>query len=107
MEMVYVLATPEELAVELGERVRLSRIARSLSQEDLAAASQTSIQAIETLESSGQAELITFLRVAHALSLSSALMEAFQPIPRSLDEVERMETAKMKTRRANEESEGR
>lgn len=89
-----VLMNPKELAADIGVAMRLARSAQGLRQEDLASISHASLQAIKNLEAGGNVELLTFLRVASALNLSSGIMDACQPQPTSLDEVERMESAR-------------
>lgn len=85
---------PEELAAQIGQAMRLARAAQGLRQEDLSDRSQASLQAIKNLEAGGKVELLTFLRVAHALNLSDAILQACQPQARSLDDIERMESAR-------------
>ena len=97
--MIYELATPFDLAAEVGKNMRLARAARGLRQEDLAKLSQASLQAIKNLESNGKVELVTFLRVAHALGMATGIVESCQPKPQSLDEVERIESARLETTR--------
>ena len=88
------LKRPEDLAAEVGTAMRLARAAQGLRQEDLAQLSQASLQAIKNLEAGGKVELITFLRVASALNLAAGIIEACQPQARSLDDIERIESAR-------------
>ena len=97
--MVYELAAPADLAAEIGKNMRLARVSRCLRQEDLAKLSEASLQAIKNLENGGNVELVTFLRVAGALGMTSAIMKSCQPSPTSLDEIERIEAARSETRR--------
>jgi transcriptional regulator with XRE-family HTH domain len=92
--MIYELASPDELAHEIGRNTRLARAARGLRQEDLAKLSNASLQAIKNLEGGGKVELVTFLRVARALGMTAGILDACQPKPRSLDEIERIEAAR-------------
>ena len=97
--MIYSLATPLDLAAEIGRNLRLARAAQGLRQEDLAAKSKASLQAIKNLESGGKVELLTFLRVASALGMATGILESCEPAPKSLDEIERMEAARVETTR--------
>lgn len=100
--MIAALATPSELAAEIGKSLRLARAAQGLRQEDLASRSQASLQAIKNLENGGQVELITFLRVARALGMVESILESCQPAPQSLDEIERMEAARLDSSRVRQ-----
>lgn len=97
--IVPALATPVELAEEIGKSLRLARAAHGLRQEDLAAQSQASLQAIKNLENGGKVELVTFLRVAKALGMVESILDGCQPAPQSLDEIERIEAARMQSSR--------
>ncbi len=97
--MIHELATPFELASEIGKNMRLARAARGLRQKDLAQLSEASLQAIKNLESGGKVELVTFLRVARALGMTSGILDSCQPKPQSLDEIERIEAARIETTR--------
>lgn len=97
--MIYSLATPLELAAEIGKNMRLARAAYGLRQEDLAEKSQASLQAIKNLESGGKVELLTFLRVASALGMVSEILKCCEPSPKSLDEIDRIEAARVESAR--------
>lgn len=97
--MIYELATPDDLAAELGKNMRLARAARGMRREDLAAKSEASLQAIKNLEGGGKVELVTFLRVARALGMARDILELCQPKPRTLDEIERVEAARNESSR--------
>lgn len=97
--IVPALATPFELAEEIGKSLRLARAAQGLRQEDLATRSQASLQAIKNLEKGGRVELVTFLRVARALGMVENILDVCQPAPQSLDEIERIEAARMDSSR--------
>lgn len=89
-------ATVPELVQALGQRLRAQRIAKSLTQADLATRAGVSVSAIKKLEATGLTTLETFVRVIQALGLvdelthlltlrpttSIAAMEAAQATPR-------------------------
>lgn len=102
--MIAALASPFELAEEIGKNLRLARAAQGLRQEDLAERSQASLQAIKNLENGGKVELVTFLRVAKALGMIENILESCQPAPRSLDEIERIESARVGSFRVRHKS---
>lgn len=97
--MIVALASPDEIAEDIGKNLRLARAAQGLRQEDLAERSQASLQAIKNLENGGKVELVTFLRVAKALGMIESILESCQPAPKSLDEIERIEAARLETSR--------
>lgn len=97
--MIVALSTPLELAAEIGKSMRLTRAAQGLRQEDLASRSHASLQAIKNLENGGKVELVTFLRVASALGMAEDILQSCQPTPQSLDEIERIEVARMENTR--------
>lgn len=102
--MITSLASPFELAEEIGKNLRLARAAQGLRQEDLAHRSQASLQAIKNLENGGKVELVTFLRVAKALGMIDGVLDSCQPAPQSLDEIERIESARMESSRVRPRS---
>lgn len=97
--MIYELTNPTELAEEIGKNMRLARVAHGLRQVDLANMSEASLQAIKNLEGAGKVELVTFLRVARVLGMTGGILESCQPKPRNLDEIERIEAARVEPTR--------
>lgn len=91
VSIIYALATAEELTVELGRLIMLTRTVRGFTTDALAKASQSSVEEIERVESGQGGDLLTLLRIAQTLQVSEALMKAFDPPLASLDEVERRE----------------
>lgn len=85
----------DELAVEVGLDVKFARLARHWRQEDLARSSGLSLQAIKNLEAGGNVEFKTFLKVMKALGFSHVLRDGLAPQPQTLDELERIEQARM------------
>jgi transcriptional regulator with XRE-family HTH domain len=92
--MTFELLSLGEIAADIGKNMRLARAARGLRQEDLAASSGASLQAIKNLEGGGKVEFMTFLRVAKALNLDKDIWSSCLPKPKSLDELSRIESAR-------------
>lgn len=90
------LCSPDELAMDLGKKLRAVRSSLGLRQEDLATQSGASLQAIKNLENGGRVELLTFIRAVKALGLSEKLLESCEPNPQSIDEIERLEASVVK-----------
>lgn len=72
--------TPEELAVEVGSRLKAIRIDRRIGQADLAARAGISIRALRSLELGQGSTLETFLRALKGLNAANDL-EALVPRP--------------------------
>lgn len=94
------LMDEDDLARALGQNIRLARVARGLRREDLCAQSGLSLQALKNLEVGANVQLRTYLRAARALGLARGLLEKSEPRPRTLDELERVELARMRATRA-------
>ena len=63
------LATTQEVVHELGVRLRAQRMARLMTQRELAERSGVALGSVKKLESSGRTTLETFVCVVHALGL--------------------------------------
>jgi transcriptional regulator with XRE-family HTH domain len=89
------LATSDEIVRALGLRLRAQRLARSITQEELASRAGVAVGSVKKLESSGNTTLRTFIRVVQALSLTDefALILALKP-QTSIAEMERTENAR-------------
>lgn len=61
------ISTPEEMALAVGESIRLLRLQRNLSQQALAAQAGVSLSALRHLEAGQGANLGTLIRVVRAL----------------------------------------
>jgi transcriptional regulator with XRE-family HTH domain len=71
--------TPEELAMELGSRIRRLRIQRNLEQVELAARAGVSVRTLRSLETGKGSTVETLLRVLKALDALDSL-EALAPV---------------------------
>ena len=87
------LASFEEIAVELGARLRALRLAQCLQQTELARRAGVSRYVVQELESSGKCTLHTMLRVSQALGRLSDLQGLFEPQLHSIADMERAERA--------------
>ncbi len=73
------LATTNAILIELGSRLRLHRLARVWTQQELAARAGVALSAVKNLESGGNATLRTMIKVAQAMSLTQDLAGTFEP----------------------------
>jgi transcriptional regulator with XRE-family HTH domain len=88
------LATSNEIVRALGLRLRAQRLARSITQEELASRAGVAVGSVKKLESSGNTTLRTFISIVQALSLVDefATILALKP-QASIAEMERAEGA--------------
>ncbi len=96
---MYELMSIENIAADIGQNIRLARASLCLQQEELAKLSGVSLQAIKNLEGDGKVKLITFLRVAKALNIDKEIWQVCQPRPNTLDELQRIESARASSSR--------
>ena len=82
------LATPAEIAAELGSRLKAARLTQGISQADLARMAGASRAAVTSLENRGTSTLETFLRVVAALGLVDELQQLFAAKPVSIAQLE-------------------
>ncbi len=82
------LASPEQIAADLGRRLEALRLAHNLRREDLAAAAGVAPRTLARFESSGRATVETLIRLLTALQLGGGL-ETLVPEP-SLQPIERL-----------------
>lgn len=97
MELDLSLATPQELSLELGARVRAQRLSQLLSQAELALRAGVSTGALKKLERDGQANMLTFMRTVTALGLAKDLEPLLALKPQtSIAEMEKAQQARRK-----------
>jgi transcriptional regulator with XRE-family HTH domain len=92
------LATPGEIAEELGQRLRAHRLAQNLRQEELALRAGVSERAVSNIERSGQGTLDSMIRIVIALGLANHFSELFEIKTRS---IRTMEAVSIKRQRAS------
>jgi len=97
------LATADEIAQELGNRLRAHRLAQNLQQNELAARAGVSTRTLGEFERSGRGSLDVFLRLAMALGLSESMSTLFELKAKSIKD---METASQKRQRASRKEAG-
>lgn len=97
------LATTDEIAQELGKRLRAHRLTQNLAQRELAARAGISRRTLVDFEDSGRGSFDVFLRVATALGLIEAMSELFEVKPKSISDMEkRTEKRQRASRRPSE-----
>lgn len=96
MKTIYALATPNELAAELGKFITLKRVARRWLPADLADASSLTLDEVVQIEAGQGGNLLAFMRIAQALNFAHDFMALCEPRPTTLDELERIEIQRAK-----------
>ena len=91
------LLTDSELARLLGSQIQLWRAAKELNPHALEAEARVAPGAITDLERGG-GSVRDLVAVARALGIVPALLDAMRPQPRTLDELERVELARLNAR---------
>jgi transcriptional regulator with XRE-family HTH domain len=87
------LATHEEIAIELGARLKTQRLIQLMSREELAARAGVSRGTVRNLELKGQSSIDSVLRIALTLGLADQLQTLFMSQTKSILEMERAEKA--------------
>lgn len=92
--LYFSLASFDEIASELGVRLKALRLAQALPQTELATLAGVSRYVVQELESSGKCTLIAWLRIVQALGRESDLQGLFEQKVSSIAEMERAESAR-------------
>ncbi|KND60928.1 hypothetical protein BVER_05297 [Candidatus Burkholderia verschuerenii] len=95
--MHFDLATSDEIAEVIGQRLREHRLAQNLQQSELAARAGVSVRVVSNIERNGQGTFDNLIRVASALGLASHFSALFDLKTRS---IKAMEAASTKRERA-------
>lgn len=85
---MFILQAPETICRTLGERIRKLRLARNLSQDDLAGMTGASLSSIRRLEAGGQGTLNLLARVALALQAAETLEPLFAQATHNIAQAE-------------------
>ena len=87
------LASFDEIACELGARLKTLRLAQGLQQIELAHRAGVSRFVVQELESAGKCTLISLLRITQALGRESDLQGLFELKVNSIAQMEQAESA--------------
>lgn len=86
--MTFNLSIPSEIQATLVQRLRIHRLAQSLSQAQLASMAGLSLGAVRKFERDGQSTLETFIRVVQTLGLVQELDTLFEYRQTSIAQME-------------------
>lgn len=87
-------ADRSEILQELGQRLRLQRLAQALTQQELAGMAGVAPGTIKKLENNGTSSLETVVRVVQALGLTDELQALFVLPSQSIAQMEQAEQAR-------------
>ncbi len=86
----YMWETPDEIMLQLAQRIRRIRRRRKISQLQLSHSSGVSYGSIKRFESTGQISLLALTRIAIALHCADEIRHLFESVPyESIEEVAR------------------
>ena len=88
------LACVDEIAQELGHRLKALRLSQGMQQGELAQRAGLSRATVTALENKGQSTLNSLLRVAQALGRENDLQPLFELKVASIAQMERLEASK-------------
>ncbi|HEY9281555.1 MAG TPA: helix-turn-helix transcriptional regulator [Eoetvoesiella sp.] len=97
--MDFSFATANEISKELGARLKIARLAKGLSQAELATRAGISLSTVKKLEKTGDCVLATLIKVAQALRIEGSFAELFKPGIQSIAELAQIEQATLKVRK--------
>ena len=86
------------ICIELGVRIKQLRLARNISQQQLADMTQGSLSSVRRLEVSGQGTLDFVVRVTQALQAAEQLNGWFMEPAQSIAEAERLQQVAQRRR---------
>jgi transcriptional regulator with XRE-family HTH domain len=95
------LFSSSRICSELGGRIKRLRLAQNLSQQQLAAMTQSSLSSVRRLEANGQGSLEFFVRAAQALHAVEQLEGLFVQSVQSIAQAE-LEQSLTQRRRARQ-----
>ncbi len=79
------LLSSHRVCTALGDRIRALRLAKNITQQELAQMTVSSLSSIKRAETTGQMTLDLFVRLAQALYMTDALESLFVFEPISID----------------------
>jgi transcriptional regulator with XRE-family HTH domain len=102
--MLFKLATPQEIAGELGQRLRTRRLSLNQSQAETAARAGVSLGALRNLERTGLVTVEVLLRVASTLGVIQQLEPIFVTRPVSIEQMEAASRSRHRARRKKDDA---
>lgn len=95
----FILASSNLICSEIGARSKALRLARNLTQVQLAAMLEVSLSSLRRFEANGQGSLDMVVKIAQALHVTQDLEPLFLPSQESIAQLEQWEKASGKALR--------
>jgi transcriptional regulator with XRE-family HTH domain len=92
------LLSPQAICEQLGARIKRLRLAKNLSQQQLAQMTQSSLSSVRRLETEGQGSLEYVVRIAQALQCVDQLNDWFVLPVMSIADAERAQAEQQRKR---------
>ena len=99
--MQFDLSTADEIAIELGARIRTQRLSQNLQQSELAARAGISERSLSNFERSGRGTFDVFLRIVMALGLVESMSPLLDSKPKSIRAMELASIRRLRASRRN------
>lgn len=97
--MQFDLATSDEIAQEIGSRLRAQRLLLNLQQSEVAARAGISERSLSNFERSGRGTFDCFLRIVYTLGLVESLSGLFETRPKSIRAMEQASAKRLRAPR--------
>jgi transcriptional regulator with XRE-family HTH domain len=92
------LLSSQAICEQLGMRIKRLRLARNLSQQQLAEMTQSSLSSVRRLEAEGQGSLEYVVRISQALQVVDQLNDWFEQAVMSIADAERAQVVYQRQR---------
>lgn len=102
--MQFDFSTADEIATELGARIRAQRLAQNLQQSELAARAGISERSVSNFERSGRGTFDVFVRIVMALGMSDSLSPLLELRPKSIKAMEQASLRRVRAPRRKKRS---
>lgn len=96
--MAFIFLSPQEVGIELAQRLKLARLNLGLTQPELAARAGVSVGTIRNLERDGDCAFSTVIKVAQVLRLDKGFESLFKTGIQSIADLAQEERARTSVR---------
>ena len=94
----FIISSATSICAELGDRCKLIRLSRNLTQQQLADMVTASLSSVRRFESQGQGSLEMFVKITQALQVVQQLEPLFAQQETSIAELEKQQAVQQRKR---------